>query len=232
MAATQHAIDLARAAASAAEDKLATKIIAHRRQRAARADRRLRHRLGAERAPGRRHRRRGSRTRCASSGVKPVRREGEREGRWVLIDFGDIVVHVQHDEERSYYQLERLWKDCPAIDLRRDGRAARAVSGPGRLAGRRARGPAPAARLAARRDRPQRQRDLAGPPRHRALRPSGGPRRMRRRAALAAYEPALIVCSDLSRAADTADASSPSRPAWRCASTRACARSTSGSGRA
>jgi ribosome-associated protein len=50
-------------------------------------------------------------------GAKPVRREGERDGRWVLIDFADIVVHVQHEEERSYYQLERLWKDCPAIEL-------------------------------------------------------------------------------------------------------------------
>ena len=48
-------------------------------------------------------------------GCKPLRREGEKEGRWVLLDFGDIVVHVQHQEERVFYALERLWKDCPVI---------------------------------------------------------------------------------------------------------------------
>jgi ribosome-associated protein len=48
-------------------------------------------------------------------GAKPVRREGAREGRWVLLDFVDVVVHVQHSEERTFYSLERLWKDCPAI---------------------------------------------------------------------------------------------------------------------
>ena len=48
-------------------------------------------------------------------GAKPVRREGERDGRWVLIDYGEIVVHVQHEEERVFYALERLWKDCPVI---------------------------------------------------------------------------------------------------------------------
>ncbi len=50
-------------------------------------------------------------------GAKPVRREGERESRWVLLDYADIVVHVQHREERLYYSLERLWKDCPAVPL-------------------------------------------------------------------------------------------------------------------
>jgi len=50
-------------------------------------------------------------------GAKPLRREGERERRWVLLDYGDIVVHVQHVEERVYYSLERLWKDCPALPL-------------------------------------------------------------------------------------------------------------------
>lgn len=50
-------------------------------------------------------------------GAKPVRREGQREGRWVLIDFADVVVHVQHDDERAFYDLARLWRDCPMIDL-------------------------------------------------------------------------------------------------------------------
>ncbi len=47
--------------------------------------------------------------------VKPVRREGERAGRWVLLDYVDIVVHVQHTEEREFYALDRLWKDCERI---------------------------------------------------------------------------------------------------------------------
>ncbi len=46
---------------------------------------------------------------------KPVRREGERSGRWVLLDFVDIVVHVQHSDEREFYALDRLWRDCPVI---------------------------------------------------------------------------------------------------------------------
>jgi ribosome-associated protein len=51
------------------------------------------------------------------SGVKTLRREGRAEGRWVLLDFGDLVVHVFHEEDRMYYALERLWKDCPVIPL-------------------------------------------------------------------------------------------------------------------
>lgn len=47
--------------------------------------------------------------------AKPVRREGERSGRWVLLDYVDVVVHVQHSEEREFYALDRLWKDCPTI---------------------------------------------------------------------------------------------------------------------
>ena len=47
--------------------------------------------------------------------AKPVRREGERAGRWVLLDYVDIVVHVQHNEEREFYALDRLWKQCPRV---------------------------------------------------------------------------------------------------------------------
>lgn len=50
-------------------------------------------------------------------GAKPLRREGRSEGRWVLLDFGDLVVHVFHEEDRMYYGLERLWKDCPVLPL-------------------------------------------------------------------------------------------------------------------
>lgn len=53
-------------------------------------------------------------------GHKPIRREGDKEGRWVLLDFGDIVIHVQHEEEREYYALERLWRDSPLIELPKD----------------------------------------------------------------------------------------------------------------
>lgn len=55
--------------------------------------------------------------RLHEAGAKPLRREGRAEGRWVLIDFGDLVVHVFHEEDRMYYSLERLWKDCPVIPL-------------------------------------------------------------------------------------------------------------------
>jgi ribosome-associated protein len=59
--------------------------------------------------------------------AKPVRREGERAGRWVLLDYVDIVVHIQHSEEREFYALDRLWKDCeriPFVDRALAGQAA------------------------------------------------------------------------------------------------------------
>ncbi|TDB89346.1 ribosome silencing factor [Actinomadura sp. 7K534] len=51
------------------------------------------------------------------AGARPVRREGEREGRWILLDYADIIVHIQHEEDRMFYALERLWKDCPVLEL-------------------------------------------------------------------------------------------------------------------
>lgn len=51
------------------------------------------------------------------AGVRTIRREGRSEGRWVLLDFGDLIVHVFHQEQRSFYDLERLWRDCPAIPI-------------------------------------------------------------------------------------------------------------------
>jgi len=51
------------------------------------------------------------------AGVKRLRREGRQESRWVLLDFGDLVVHVFHEQERVFYGLERLWKDCPIIPI-------------------------------------------------------------------------------------------------------------------
>ncbi|MFM6971733.1 MAG: ribosome silencing factor [Rhodoluna sp.] len=50
-------------------------------------------------------------------GVKYLRREGKETGRWILLDFGDLVCHIMHEEDRMYYSLERLWKDCPVVKL-------------------------------------------------------------------------------------------------------------------
>lgn len=52
-----------------------------------------------------------------AQGINALRREGVREGRWALLDFNDLIVHVMHDEDRGYYELERLWKDCPVVPL-------------------------------------------------------------------------------------------------------------------
>lgn len=48
---------------------------------------------------------------------KPTRREGDRENRWVLLDYLDLVLHVMHAEERTFYALDRLWSDCPQVAL-------------------------------------------------------------------------------------------------------------------
>ena len=52
-----------------------------------------------------------------AAGHKPARRAGAREGRWVLLDFIDIVVHIQHQDERNFYALDRLWRDCPTVEV-------------------------------------------------------------------------------------------------------------------
>jgi len=114
MTASEEAIALARVAAQAAADKLATDIVlidvserlaitdvfviatgSNERQVEAIVD--------------------AVEEKTHSAGRKPLRREGHRDGRWVLLDYGDVVVHVQHAEERVFYALERLWKDCPFI---------------------------------------------------------------------------------------------------------------------
>ncbi len=116
MTATDHALELTRVAAAAAADKLGTDLIAYdvsdqlaitdvflvvtatnERQVGAVVD-------GVEEA-------------LRGLDAKPVRREGDREQRWVLLDYLDIVVHIQHTDERQFYALERLWQDCPVIDL-------------------------------------------------------------------------------------------------------------------
>lgn len=51
------------------------------------------------------------------AGYKPARREGTREGRWTLLDYVDIVVHIQHQDERNFYALDRLWRDCPTVPV-------------------------------------------------------------------------------------------------------------------
>ncbi|BEP15134.1 ribosome silencing factor [Acidothermaceae bacterium B102] len=116
MTATPRAVELATAAASAASDKLATDIVILDVSEplvitdvfvlaSASNDRQVRAVVDAVEE------------RLRELGAKPLRREGHQEGRWVLLDFGDIVVHVQHAEEREFYRLERLWKDCPVIEF-------------------------------------------------------------------------------------------------------------------
>jgi len=120
MTATDHALELVQVAAAAAADKLAQQVIAfdvsdqlaitdafvlasatNERQVKAIVDE--------------------VEDKLREVDAKPIRREGHREGRWVLLDYGEIVVHVQHEEERQFYALERLWRDCPSIPVPQPG---------------------------------------------------------------------------------------------------------------
>jgi ribosome-associated protein len=134
--ATERAVELVEIAAAAAADKLATEIIAYDVSEqlvitdafllcSASNDRQVKAIVDEIEEKLRR------------VDAKPVRREGEREGRWVLLDYIDIVIHVQHAEERVFYALERLWKDCPVIPLPEPAIAA----GPGTGAAAAARAP-------------------------------------------------------------------------------------------
>lgn len=119
MPATDHAVELVVAAARAASDKLAQQILAFDvSEQLAITDAFL---LAS--APNDRQVRaivEEIEDKLRELDAKPIRREGHREGRWVLLDFGDVVVHVQHEEERQFYALERLWRDCPTIPLPAD----------------------------------------------------------------------------------------------------------------
>lgn len=116
MTATDHAIDIARLAAKAALDKLAKDPVAFDvSERLAITDVFLIVTATNERQVGAVVD--GIEEELLKHDLKTVRREGDRENRWVLMDYLDTVVHVQHAEERALYALERLWKDCPAIDM-------------------------------------------------------------------------------------------------------------------
>lgn len=114
MPATEHAREMALVAAAAADDKLATDIVLiDVSERLAITDVFVIITGNSDRQVGAivdevEEKLRGF-------GEKPIRREGHRDGRWVLLDYADVVVHVQQPEERVFYALERLWKDCPVI---------------------------------------------------------------------------------------------------------------------
>lgn len=117
MSATDHALSLVRTAALAASDKLAERILAFDVSEtlavtdafvlaSASNDRQVR--AIAEEIEDRIR---------EEHGEKPLRREGHQQGRWILLDFADVVIHVQHSDERAFYSLDRLWRDCPGIAL-------------------------------------------------------------------------------------------------------------------
>lgn len=126
MTATDRSLELARAAAEAAADKLADEVLALDVSEqlvitdvfvlaSGDSDRQVRAIVDAVEE------------RLRDLGARPVRREGLTEARWVLLDYADVVVHVQQTEDRRYYALERLWKDCPVVELPESVRAGRSA---------------------------------------------------------------------------------------------------------
>ncbi len=116
MPATDHAVTLVKTAALAAADKLAQQIVAFDvSEQLAITDAFLLASAGNDRQV--RAIVDEIEDKLREIDAKPIRREGHKEGRWVLLDYGDVVIHVQHDEERAFYSLERLWRDCPTIEL-------------------------------------------------------------------------------------------------------------------
>jgi ribosome-associated protein len=115
--ATDRAVELVEIAAAAASDKLASDIIAYDvSDQLVITDAFLLCSAGNDRQVRSIVDEIEDRLRKAGAG-SPVRREGDAERRWVLLDYIEVVIHVQHAEERVYYALERLWKDCPVIPL-------------------------------------------------------------------------------------------------------------------
>ena len=120
MSATEQSIGIARTAAHAAVDKIAQDIVAiDVSDRLAITDV-----FVIASAPSERQVNAivdGIEEELSKQGLKPVRREGRSEGRWVLLDYAEVIVHVQHEEDRVFYALDRLWKDCPSVDLQLEG---------------------------------------------------------------------------------------------------------------
>ncbi|MEI7452690.1 MAG: ribosome silencing factor [Actinomycetes bacterium] len=128
MSATEAAKNLAIEAALAASDKLATEIIAIDVSEAIAITEVFLMATGAN-EPQVKAIVDAVEERLRKIGEKPLRREGEQQARWVLLDYGDIVVHVQVAEERIHYAIERLWKDCPLIELPAEVHLPREVQG-------------------------------------------------------------------------------------------------------
>jgi ribosome-associated protein len=121
LTAIDHAVELTRVAAAAAVDKLGTDLIAYDvSEQLAITDVFLVVTAANERQVGAVVD--GIEEALRQRGAKPVRREGDRQQRWVLLDYLDLVVHIQRTEERRFYALERLWRDCPEIELEVDER--------------------------------------------------------------------------------------------------------------